>query len=157
MAQASILGAADDSSMMIRRLEEITDPDRIAPLRQAIEFLDKNRFRWNDVYLATTTPGQEYTGKLVGRDRDAFMMRTDTSEIIIGRAADISPEIRSGEHFSFKARPTIAPEVTDTTRVSISRDAVTYMRGSKGAAEWLGKGNYGRPERHVRSHRNGPQ
>jgi cell filamentation protein len=133
MAQASIRGAAGDCSVMIRLFEEITDPDRIAPLRRAIEFLDQNRFRWNDVYLATTTPGQEYTGKLVGRDRDAFMMRTNSAEVIIGRQVDISTEIRGGEHFSFKAQAASAPEVADTSRANVIRDAIAYMRRSKTA------------------------
>jgi cell filamentation protein len=104
MVRASILSMAGDRTMMIRLFQEITDADRIRPLRRAIEFLAANQFPWNSTYLATATPGQEYAGKLVGRDGAAFMMRTDSDQIIIGRQADVPADIRSGEHFSFTAR-----------------------------------------------------
>lgn len=104
MIRASVLSTAGDSSMMIRSFQEITDPERIQPLRRAIEFLAANRFPRNTTYLATVTPGQEYSGKLVGRDGPAFMMRTDSDQIIIGQQADIPANVRSGEHFSFTAR-----------------------------------------------------
>lgn len=103
MIRASILSTAGDSTMMIRLFQEITDPERIRHLRRAIEFLAANRFPWNTTYLATATAGQEYAGKLVGRDGAAFMMRTDSDQIIIGQQADIPADIRSGEQFSFTA------------------------------------------------------
>jgi len=101
MVRASILATSGDSAMMIRLFQEITDPQRIQPLRRAIEFLAANRFPWNTTYIATATPGQEYAGRLVGRDGAAFMMRTDSDQIIIGRQADIAADVHSGEHFSF--------------------------------------------------------
>lgn len=103
MIRASVLSTSGDRSMMIRLFEEITDDERIRPLRRAIEFLAANRFPWNTAYLATATPGQRYAGKLVGRDGAAFMMRTDSDEIIIGEQAGIPADVRSGEHFSFIA------------------------------------------------------
>jgi hypothetical protein len=104
MVRASIFATSGDSAMMIRLFQEITDPDRIQPLRRAIEFLVANRFPWNSTYIATVTPGQKYAGRLAGRDGAAFMMRTDSDQIIIGRQADIPADVRSGEHFSFVAR-----------------------------------------------------
>jgi len=109
MIRASILSMAGDSAMMIRLFQEITDSERIRPLRRAIEFLAANRFPWNTTYLATATPGQAYVGKLVGRDGTAFMMRTDSDQIIIGQQADIPADIRSGEHVSFTARGEATP------------------------------------------------
>jgi len=103
MIRASILATAGDSMTMIRLFQEITDPERVRPLRRAIEFLAANRFPWNTTYIATATPGQRYAGKLVGRDGAAFMMRTDSDQIIIGQQADIPADIRSSEHFSFTA------------------------------------------------------
>jgi len=41
------------------------------------------------------------TGALAGRDGEAFMMRSDDDRIIVGRAADIDPAIRSGERLTF--------------------------------------------------------
>jgi hypothetical protein len=104
MIRASILATKGDTSMMVRLFQEITDLERIRPLRRAIEFLAANGFPWNTAYLATTTPGQKYGGRLVGRDDTAFMMRTDSDQIIIGEKADIPVDIRSGDHFSFTAR-----------------------------------------------------
>ncbi len=103
MVRASILSTQGDSSMMIRLFQEITDADRVKPLRRAIAFLEANGFKWNDIYIATTTPGQIYSGQLVGRDQDAFMMRTVADQIIIGKQSDISPEARTGEQLSFTA------------------------------------------------------
>jgi cell filamentation protein len=103
MVRASILSTQGDSTMMIRLFHEIGDPDRVKPLRRAIAFLEANGFKWNDIYIATTTRGQPYSGRLVGRDQDAFMMRTVADQIIIGEQSDIPPETRSGDQLSFTA------------------------------------------------------
>lgn len=88
--------------MMKRMFEEITDASRIQPLRRAIAFLSREKINWNEMYIATTAPGEKYSGKLVGRDGDAFMIRTDDNRILVGRAVDIDPTLRSGEHLSFR-------------------------------------------------------
>ena len=103
MMRASILSTQGDSSMMIRLFQEITDADRVKPLRRAIAFLEANGFKWNDIYIATTTPGQTYSGRLVGRDQDAFMMRTVADQIVIGKQPDIPPESGTGDELSFTA------------------------------------------------------
>jgi hypothetical protein len=89
--------------MMTRLFEEIIDAERIRPLRRAIMFLSRETFNWNDTYIATTVAGESYSGRLVGRDGESFMMRSDDNRILIGRGADISNSIRTGEHFSFRA------------------------------------------------------
>jgi len=89
--------------MMTRMFEEITDADRIQPLRRAIAFLSRERFNWNDTYIATTTAGESYAGKLVGRDGEAFMMRSDDNRILIGRTRDIDPVARTGERIAIRA------------------------------------------------------
>ena len=48
--------------MMERLLDEITDTDRIQPLAKVFAHLERSQFGWNDIYLATTTPGQSYAG-----------------------------------------------------------------------------------------------
>jgi cell filamentation protein len=103
MVQASIEANMGNFGMMTRLFEEIIDGDRIQPLRRAIMFLSRESFNWNDTYLATTVAGENYSGRLVGRDGESFMMRSDDNRILIGRGADISNSIRSGEHFSFRA------------------------------------------------------
>jgi hypothetical protein len=89
-----------------RIFEEITDSDRVQPLRRAIGFLSREKFNWNHTYTATTTPGEPYTGKLVSRDGDAFMMRSDDNWILIGRTTDIDSAIRSGDRVEFRATAT---------------------------------------------------
>ena len=89
--------------MMTRLFEEIIDAKRIQPLRRAILFLTRESFNWNDTYIATTIAGENYSGRLVGREGESFMMRLDDNRILIGRAADISNSIRTGEQFSFRA------------------------------------------------------
>ncbi len=102
MVQASIAANHGRPGMMKRMFEEITDASRIQPLRRAIAFLSREKINWNEMYIATTAPGEEYSGKLVGRDGDAFMIRTDDNRILVGRAVDIDPTLRSGEHLSFR-------------------------------------------------------
>jgi fido (protein-threonine AMPylation protein) len=41
-------------------LDEITDTERIQSLAKVIAHLERGQFKWNDVYLATTTSGQSY-------------------------------------------------------------------------------------------------
>lgn len=103
MVQASVESMAGKPDMMIRMFDEITDSERIQPLRRAIAFLDRQKFKWNDTYIATTTPGQNYSGRLVGRDGKAFMMRSDDDRILIGRVSDIDHGARTGDCISFRA------------------------------------------------------
>jgi cell filamentation protein len=103
MVQASIEANRGNFGMMTRLFEEIIDTERIQPLRRAIMFLSRESFNWNDTYIATTVAGENYTGRLIGRDGESFMMRSDDNRILIGRAADIGNSIRTGEHFSFRA------------------------------------------------------
>ena len=103
MVQASIEANRGNFGMMTRLFEEIIDAKRIQPLRRAILFLTRESFNWNDTYIATTVAGENYSGRLVGREGESFMMRLDDNRILIGRAADISNSIRTGEQFSFRA------------------------------------------------------
>jgi cell filamentation protein len=103
MVSASIEAIDGNLGTLTRIFEEITDETRIQPLRRAIAFLSAHQFKWNETYLATTTAGETYSGRLVGRDRDAFMMRTDDNRILVGRATDIDSAIPSGERLSFRA------------------------------------------------------
>jgi cell filamentation protein len=104
MVRASILAKSGDSAMMVRLFQEITDSERIQPLRRAIEFLAANQFSWNTTYIATATPGQQYAGRLVGRDGRSFMMRTDSDQIIIGHQFDMPAELDVDQRLSFTSR-----------------------------------------------------
>jgi len=103
MVQASIEANRGNFGMMTRLFEEIIDAERVQPLRRAINFLSREGFNWNDTYIATTVAGENYSGRLVGRDGESFIMRSDDDQILIGRGADVSNSIRTGEHFAFRA------------------------------------------------------
>lgn len=113
MVRASIHSTKGDSAMMIRLFQEITDADRVKPVRRAIAFLEANGFNWNDIYISTTTPGQTYTGRLVGRDHDAFMMRTVADQVVIGKQSDIPPKAGTGDQLSFISNWPEAPSRSD--------------------------------------------
>lgn len=102
MIQASIESSAGRPEMLRRLFAEISDPSRVTQLAKAAGFLDRQGFDWNDRYVATTTPGQSYSGQLVGRAGGDFMMRTKT-EIFIGRSADIPKDAAAGDAISFTA------------------------------------------------------
>jgi len=74
LIQASILSANGDVAMMERLFDEITDTERIQSLAKVIVHLDRSQFGWNDVYLATTTPGQNYAGTFAGRRRNQLFL-----------------------------------------------------------------------------------
>jgi cell filamentation protein len=103
MVRASIEANNGNLAMMTRMFEEITDAGRVEPLRRAIGFLSREKFDWNETYIAHTTAGESYAGKLVGRDGEAFMMRSDDNRIFIGRTVDVDPTVRSGEIITFVA------------------------------------------------------
>jgi cell filamentation protein len=103
MIQASIAANNANLGMMTRMFEEITDAAHIQPLRRAIAFLSREKFNWNDTYIASTTAGESYAGKLVGRDGEAFMMRSDDDWIFIGHRGDIGQAMRIGERIAFRA------------------------------------------------------
>ena len=90
--------------MMRRLFNEISDPSRVAALRQAIEFFERRRFPWNDRYLATTEPGHRVELTMVGTAGDHFMGRT-RSQILIGNTSDLpDPHPRSHETFTIVPR-----------------------------------------------------
>ena len=103
MIRASIEAIHGNLATMTRMFEEITDSGSIEPLRRAIAFLSRENFDWNGAYIAHTTAGESYAGRLVGRDGEAFMMRSDDDRIFIGRTVDIDPTTRTGESITFRA------------------------------------------------------
>jgi cell filamentation protein len=103
LIQASILSAKGDVAMMERLLDEITDTERIQPLAKVIAHLERSQFGWNDIYLATTTPGQNYAGTFAGSDGANFFFRDDENRILVGNLKDLKRPAESGEKISFTA------------------------------------------------------
>jgi hypothetical protein len=89
--------------MMERLFDEITDTERIQSLAKVIAHLERGQFKWNDVYLATTTSDQSYAGTLAGSDRANFFFRDDENRVFVGNAKDLKRPAESGEKISFTA------------------------------------------------------
>jgi cell filamentation protein len=103
LIQASILSANGDVAMMERLLDEISDTERIQPLAKVIAHLERSQFGWNDVYLATTTPGRNYSGTFAGSDAANFFFRDEENRIFVGNLKDLKRQQESGEKISFTA------------------------------------------------------
>jgi cell filamentation protein len=103
LIQASILSANGDVAMMERLLDEITDTERIQSLAKVIAHLESSQFGWNDIYLATITPGQSYAGTFAGSDGANFFFRDDENRIFVGNLKDLKRPPESGETISFTA------------------------------------------------------
>lgn len=104
LVQASILSANGDVDMMVRMMDEITDTERIQSLAKVIDHLKRNNFNWNDVYISTTTVGQQYTGIFAGTDGSNFFFRTDQNQIFVGKLSDLTQAPGPGEKISFTAQ-----------------------------------------------------
>lgn len=103
LIQASILSANGDVAMMERLLDEITDTERIQSLAKVIAHFERSQFGWNDIYLATTSPGQDYAGTFAGSDGANFFFRDDQNRILVGELKDLKQPAESGEKISFTA------------------------------------------------------
>jgi cell filamentation protein len=104
LVQASILSANGDMTMMTRLMDEITDTERIQPLAKVIDHLKRNHFNWNDVYIATTTTGEQYTGTFAGTDGGNFFFRTEQNQIFVGKLRDLKQAPGPGDKINFTAQ-----------------------------------------------------
>jgi cell filamentation protein len=109
MIQASIAAnERGDTTPMRRMFVEISDPDRVAALSQAIDALDARGMNWNDTYIATTEPGQLVEVKMAGVAGKHFMARTETG-ILVGNTADLPvPSPQRGETFVIEPASSVA-------------------------------------------------
>ncbi len=104
LVQASILSANGDVNMMVRLMDEITDTERIQPLTKVIDHLQQHDFNWNNIYIATTTPGQQYTGTFAGADGSNFFFRTEQAQILVGKLSDLKETPKPGDKIGFTAQ-----------------------------------------------------
>jgi cell filamentation protein len=104
LVQASVISANGDVDIMVRLMDEITDTDRIQPLVKVIDHLKRNDFRWNDVYVATTTSGQQYTGTFAGTDGTNFFFQTEQNQLLVGKLRDLKQAPSPGEKINFTAQ-----------------------------------------------------
>jgi len=100
-----------DMGPMLRMFAEITDPKRVKALQSVIQVFEKYEPRkephvssWDHYYIATSEPGQKYTGTFAGTDGVTFMLQPDSSTIVVGNAVDLpSPRPEIGRSLSFTA------------------------------------------------------
>jgi len=110
-----------DRSLMQRMFRDISNPERVAALRQAIGFFDEQHFPWNDHYLATIEPGHRLELTMAGMAGEHFLART-RSEILVGNTSDL-PAARPerGENFVLEAKD-LTKEVGDGRNTPVERD-----------------------------------
>jgi len=121
MIEASIAGIQGDDVPMTRLLDDAADPQKTLQLRRVIDFLEQHRnvLDWNNVYLATTVPGQTYSGSLVSRGGNDFLFREDRNQVLVGHRADVPLHINGGDHFTFTA--------SDGQRIEKSHHAIQEL------------------------------
>lgn len=94
----------NDLGPLRRLFTDAIDPARQEALREAIEFLDRQQFPWNDRYIATVEPGHPIDVTFTGVAGRHFMARTG-SQILIGNVADL-PDPRPERGQAFTLDPT---------------------------------------------------
>jgi hypothetical protein len=131
MIRASVAGMDGDLAPMTRIVAEAADPAKIEQLSKAIAFLDghKNVLDWNNAYLATSTPGQTYSGQLVSRSGEDFMLREDRGMIIIGRVADLPDGVKPPQRMTFTASDPKIPASGFWERQTVERMALDLREG----------------------------
>jgi cell filamentation protein len=104
MIEASVAASErGDHSVMRRLFHEISNPSRVEVLRTAEEQLDRQKYNWNERYIATVEPGYPVELTMVGIARDQFMAHTG-SQILLGKTSDLpEPRPERGEAFTFVA------------------------------------------------------
>lgn len=126
-----------DLAPMRRMFAEITDPERVNALGVAQDFLERNLPKqashvtaWDGIYMTTTEPGQDYSGRFVGAAGPNFMMRTDSDAIIIGNTVDLpTPRPETSAQFAFTASDPRAPELAqDQSRAPLIAAVTEWPR-----------------------------
>ncbi len=119
MVSVSISGSQGDPEPARRMFSELLDPERRDALLVATRFLEGQHLKgspvnWNDRYVATTTPGQTYSGIYAGAGGKNFMLGA-ADKIYIGKLDDLPGQgagVRLGERLAFRAQgiPPQAPK-----------------------------------------------
>ena len=101
MVATSIEASRGDVGGLVRLMDDVTDPRRTTALRTALNAIRQHGSGdWNNLYVATTQAGQNYSGVLVGQAGQDFMMRAKGRAddwVAIGDASDLPATARSGE------------------------------------------------------------
>lgn len=106
MTVASFDSAQGDKETMRRLFSEITDPDRSRLLQRGFNTLhERHGEKVQQVYLTTTTAGQEYAGQLHAKAQQHFVMRS-TGDFVVGHAQDLPKASSAGDTVKITATHT---------------------------------------------------
>jgi hypothetical protein len=101
-------------------IEEILDAGQVGAMRRALDHLhDRTSVPWNDVYIATTSGGRSYNGRLVARSGDDFILRAaegTSPRLYVGDMRDLPSWAVTGDRIRLEAkRFTATQSVLDLT------------------------------------------
>ncbi|MDR3747121.1 MAG: Fic family protein [Acidobacteriota bacterium] len=103
LIQASITSAHGELGMMEYLMDEITDTERVQPVATLIRFLERNGYDWNERYIASTRPGQEYSGTFADQNGTNFFFYDDQNRILVGNLRDLPSIPRQHQRITFRA------------------------------------------------------
>lgn len=119
MTIASFDASQGDKETMRRLFNEITDPDRSRLLERGFDTLqERHGDKVQQAYLATTTPGQDYSGQLQAKDQKHFIVR-DTGDFIVGHPQDLPKGSSAGDTVKVTATP--APTLKEEKQMQRQR------------------------------------
>ena len=103
MSVVSLEARMGDVSGMQRLFQEISNPDRVALLAKAQDFLDREKQNWQGMYVASATPGQDYTARAAITSPELVVLRSE-GDVIVAQTRDIDPEaLQAGGEIKFTA------------------------------------------------------
>ena len=89
MTVASYDGVQGDPGTMRRLFDEISDPDRVAVLARAVQYLEgAHGVEWHELYVASTTQERGYAGQLV-TTKPGFFVLSSGGDVIVGHPQDL--------------------------------------------------------------------
>lgn len=110
MTVASFDAAQGDNDTMRRLFQEITDSDRARLLQRGFDSMhERHGDQVQQVYLTTTTPGQDYAGHLHSKDSKHFVMR-DSGDFVVGHPQDLPKGSAVGDRVNVAATTTPTPK-----------------------------------------------
>ncbi|MBL0338802.1 MAG: Fic family protein [Rhodospirillaceae bacterium] len=153
MIDISIRSHQGDLGGMNRLFSEMIDPEKVEMMRKALGFLSQSTIPWNDIYIATTEPGQAYHGSFVGQAGQDFMMRTNQKKIIIGHIKEFQKIPERGETINFTSQfqTTLQNKLSEK---NYSATAQEYGLTGEKAAEFSRRMQQRFPEKSVNQSRN---
>ncbi|GMA17007.1 Fic/DOC family protein [Deinococcus metallilatus] len=120
MIVASYDGIQGEGSTMQRLFDEISDPDRVAVLERGVQYLEGARqhgVEWEEMYVATTTPGREYNGQLAAKGEGFFVIASE-GDVLVGHPQDLP----DGHGRNVTVRATEFPSTGGGAQIGLGRD-----------------------------------